>query len=302
MGAGGSRTPSRQPGPPRTYRQVVGDGGSRILEQVAAQRERLEARLALVDAMVAVASGKGGVGKSLLTANLAAGLALRGAAVGVLDADLGGPSISHLLGAAPAPLELGDLGLEPATGAAGIRVVGVNLLQAGEERPVAWQGPTDSTAVWLRSLQSTVLRELLTDTQWGRLDYLLLDTPPGAEHLPVLAQLLPGLRALLIVSIPGQLAQRTVARSILAAQELGLPLAGLVENMAGLDPDPAEDGPSMARRLGIPFLGQVPFDPRLARSAGTGRPYVLDHARTAAGRALMTLVERLQERVRGGPR
>jgi ATP-binding protein involved in chromosome partitioning len=287
----------------KRYRDLAGDGGSDIAGQVGAQQARLRARLGAVRWTVAVVSGKGGVGKSSVTANLAAALTARGLAVGALDADLNGPSLAKMLGARGQTLAVTPAGVEPARSAAGIRVMSMDLLLPDDETPVVWQAPTQAEAhTWRGSMEGTVLREFLTDTAWGALDVLLLDLPPGADRLPTVAGLVPSLSGAIVVTIPSEVSHLVVKKSITLARAAGARLLGLVENMAGYvcgacgAVGPLFEGPGGARtaaELALPFLGAVPFDPRLAAAADRGRPFVAEYADTPAGRALSAIAARL---------
>jgi ATP-binding protein involved in chromosome partitioning len=278
------------------YRDIAGDGGSNILAQVLAQQTRLAARMASIHASVAVVSGKGGVGKSSVTANLAAALASDGLQVGVLDADLNGPSMGKMLGVRGQTLQVEPDGVRPAVSAAGIRILSMDLLLPGDDTPVVWEAPTQAEAhTWRGAMEGTALREFLTDTAWGALDVLLIDLPPGAERLPTLLDLLPGLTGAVVVTIPSAVSHLVVRRAMTLARERGARLLGLVENMAGYAcptcgaVGPLFEGPGgemTAAQHGVPFLGRVPFDPRLAAAADRGRPFVLDHGETPAGLAL----------------
>jgi ATP-binding protein involved in chromosome partitioning len=285
------------------YRDLAGDGGSNIVEQVVAQQARLAARMASVRATVAVVSGKGGVGKSSITANLAGALVSRGLAVGVLDADLNGPSMGKMLGVRGQALRVEADGVRPAVSAEGIRVLSMDLLLPGDDTPVVWAAPTQAEAhTWRGTMEGTALREFLADTAWGDLDVLFIDLPPGAERLPTLLDLLPRLTGAIVVTIPSAVSHLVVRRAMTLARERGARLLGLVENMAGYvcptcgTVGPLFEGPGatvMAGQHGVPFLGCVPFDPRLAAAADRGRPFVLDHADTPAGRALATVASAL---------
>jgi ATP-binding protein involved in chromosome partitioning len=278
------------------YRDIAGDGGSNIVEQVVAQQARLAARMAPIRASVAVVSGKGGVGKSSVTANLAGALVGRGLRVGVLDADLNGPSIGKMLGVRGQTLRVEPDGVQPAVSAEGIRVLSMDLLLPGDDTPVVWDAPTQAEAhTWRGTMEGTALREFLADTAWGALDVLLIDLPPGADRLPTLLDLLPGLTGAVVVTIPSGVSHLVVRRAMTLARERGARLLGLVENMAGYvcptcgTVGPLFEGPggeAMAAQHGLPFLGRVPFDPRLAAAADRGRLFVLDHGETPAGRAL----------------
>ena len=294
----------------KSYRDIAGDGGSNIAEQVVAQQARLAARMAPIRASVAVVSGKGGVGKSSLTANLAGALAGRGLRVGVLDADLNGPSIGKMLGVRGQTLRAGPAGMEPAVSAEGIRVLSMDLLLPGDDTPVVWDAPTQVEAhTWRGTMEGTALREFLADTAWGALDVLLIDLPPGADRLPTLLDLLPGLTGAVVVTIPSGVSHLVVRRAMTLARERGARLLGLIENMAGYvcptcgTVGPLFDGPGgevTAAQHGLPFLGRVPFDPRLAAAADRGRPFVLEHGDSPTGRALTGIAASLAATVLPG--
>src|SRR5687768_551115 len=206
-------------------------GEEDVVAQVVDQRRRLAARLAPVARVVAVGSGKGGVGKSAVAANLAAALAARGLAVGALDADLDGPSLARMLGVAEPP-RTGPEGLVPVRGAGGVGVVGLDLLLDSETAPVRWKGPAEDAHLWRGLLESGALRELLADVAWGPLDALVVDLPPGAGAIDRLAALLPRLDLLLLVTTPSEAARRVVARSVEAARGSRAGAVALVANMA----------------------------------------------------------------------
>jgi ATP-binding protein involved in chromosome partitioning len=288
----------------KRYRDIAGDGGSNIVGQVAAQQARLRERLASVRRIIAVVSGKGGVGKSSITANLAAALAADGLAVGVLDADLNGPSIAKMLGVRGQALRVGEAGVEPARSAGGVRVISMDLLLASDDTPVVWAAPTQTDAhTWRGTMEVNALREFLADTAWGALDLLLLDLPPGADRLPTVADLLPGLTGAVVVTIPSEVSHLVVTRSIALARDADVRLLGLVENMAGYAclhcgaMRPLFSGPGgerTAAALGIPFLGPVPFDFRLAAAADQGRPFVVEFPESPTGRALYAIAAMLR--------
>lgn len=290
---------------------------SNVLGQVLAQRERVATRLAQINRVVAVMSGKGGVGKSALTANLAAALATQGVLVGVLDADIHGASAAAMLGARGQQVVIDSEGARPALGVAEVQVMSMDLFLEDDDASVAWRHPgglAADTFVWRGTLEANALREFLADTAWGRLDYLLIDMPPGADRFETLMRLVPDLTGTLVVTIPSQVSHLVVRRAIKAAQQAGARLLGLVENMAGLPGTPAgqsqdqvtreqgeahstSSGEAFAAKVGIPYLGQIPFEPRLAHTTDAGRPFVLEHSQTAAGQAIMALTQMLEERL-----
>jgi len=267
-----------------------------VLGQVVAQRAAVARRLASVRRVVAIASGKGGVGKSLLTANLAAVLTSSAGRVGVLDADIHGPSAALMLGARGQRLLLGPDGARPAVGVSGVQVISMDLFLEGDDTAVRWRhygGLAEDSFVWRGTLEANVLREFLADTDWGALDYLLIDMPPGADRFETLLRLLPELGGALLVTTSSEASVLVVRRAAAAAQQAGARILGLVENMA----QPADPGPGegLAHDLGIPFLGRVPFDPELARSTDAGRPGVLTDPNGPGARAIFDLAGRLQE-------
>jgi ATP-binding protein involved in chromosome partitioning len=284
----------------KRYRDIVGDGGSNIVGQVEAQQARLGARLREVKAIVAVVSGKGGVGKSSITANLAGAFALTGARVGVLDADLNGPSMATMLGVRGRTLAVGAEGVEPPAGALGIRVMSMDLLLADDATPLTWAAPTQAEAhTWRGTMEANALREFLADTAWGALDVLLIDLPPGTDRLATIVGLVPVLAGTVIVTIPSDVSRLIVRKSITVAAAAPAPILGLVENMAGAFPGDGAEG--LARDSGVPFLGRVPFDAALAAAADAGRPYVAVAPATPAALAISAIADRLRETLRLTP-
>lgn len=224
--------------------------------------------LSKIQHVVAVMSGKGGVGKSSVTALLATALRRRGLAVGVLDADITGPSIPRLFGLHKRP-EFTEFGMFPPLTDTGIKVMSLNLLLDAEDDPVIWRGPLIGGAV----------KQFWTDVVWGDLDYLLIDLPPGTGDSPLtVLQILP-LDGLVIVTSPQELANMVVKKAIKMADKMEIPIIGLVENMSyAICPHCEEKwelfGPSrgagVAQDIGIPFLGTIPLDPRLTALCDTG--------------------------------
>jgi ATP-binding protein involved in chromosome partitioning len=277
----------------KKYKDIVGDGGSDIIGQVEAQQGRLRERLASVRAVVAIVSGKGGVGKSALTANLACCLAQSGSRVGVLDADLNGPTMAKMLGVRGQRLVVAPAGVEPPRTSLGVKVMSMDLLLASDSAPLAWDAETQAEAhTWRGSMEASALREFLADTNWGELDVLLLDLPPSTDRLATVASLVERLAGTVIVTIPSDVSYLVVRKSITVAGQMKAPVLGLVENMAGLFP--GGDAARLAREAGIPFLGRVPFDPALAAAADRGEPFVAIAPESAAVRALMAVAAQIR--------
>jgi len=261
----------------RTYRQVTGQDRSGLLSQVVAQRQRVSERLAGVRHVVAVMSGKGGVGKSHLTATLARGIAGTGRSIGVLDADLKSPTCSRMLGAR-GPVSVGEHGADPVVGDSGIKVFSTDLL-LDEGQPLQWREPQNERFIWRGVLETGALREFLSDVAWGKLDVLLIDLPPGGDRLADLAALVPGLAGAIAVTIPSEESRRSVERSIETARQAGIRVLGIVENMSGYAcPScgetrplfPGTAGEDLARQFAIPLLASTPFDARRSSRAASG--------------------------------
>jgi ATP-binding protein involved in chromosome partitioning len=269
----------------KRYKDIAGDGGSNIAGQVEAQQDRLKRRLESVRAVVAIVSGKGGVGKSTITANLACSFALDGWKVGVLDADLNGPTQAKVLGVRGRRLVIADGVVEPPATPLGVKVMSMDLLLPTDAAPLTWAAPVqDEAHTWRGAMEANALREFLADTSWGALDMLLLDLPPGTDRLTTIASLVPALSGIVVVTIPSDVSQLVVRRSITVAAGTRAPVLGLVENMAGLFPGP--DAVKLAAEAGIPYLGSVPFDRALAVAADQGEPFVATAPERGSAEAL----------------
>ena len=252
----------------RTYHALGGADVSRLGEQVDAQRERVRARLRTVSRVVAVASGKGGVGKSWITAALALGAAARGKRVALLDADLKAPTAARLLGAG-GPLRVDEQGVHPAEGRRGVRVLSSDLLLS-DGAPLMWRARTGDDFAWRTLLETGMLRELLGDGAWGDLDLLFVDLPPDVDRLADLATLAPSLAGVVMVTIPSEDSRAAVRRAMRRAADAGIPLLGVVENMVGQrcarcgDVSPlfaGDAGAWLAGEFAVPLLARVPFAP-----------------------------------------
>jgi|SRR6267378_5207362 len=236
----------------RTYHQLTDPDRSGLADQIGAQRRRVAEQLAGVQRILAVMSGKGGVGKSYVTAHLARSLARSGRAVGVLDADFNGPTIPALL---QTPPEAGP----PAIGLDGVKCVSMgHFLTDGA--PLSFTGPPAEGFVWRGAMEAAALREFLGDVEWGRLDFLLLDLPPGMERYLELCDILGAPPAVLTVTIPTAESRDAVRRAMRAAVERGSDLLGIVENMVGPQ-FPGTAGDDLAREFNAPVIARIPFNP-----------------------------------------
>ena len=289
----------------KTYEDLAGDGGSNIIEQVEALGKKLRSRLDRIKYKVALMSGKGGVGKSSLTANVAACLVDKGYSVGILDADLNGPSICHLLGLKNShKLIVDDRGVQPRNGTHGIKLMSMDILLSSPDSPVMWTEEADATAVWVSTMESTALRELVADTDWGDLDFLLIDMPPGSDRIDNIRSLIPELAGVVEITIPSLLSQHIVSKSISKNNKMKVPIIGLIENMAGYTcPHCEKEGPlfegenveSLAKQKNISYLGKIPFDTRIGRKTDSGSLYYMDNKDSVTGKAINSVVEKILE-------
>lgn len=280
--------------------------GSQLLEQVLAQHAKVSARLETIGAVIAIASGKGGVGKSAVTANLAVSLTRRGARVGVVDADLNGPSLGRMLGLLGSRLVDGPDGVVPPAGAAGVLGISTELLLK-EDAPLRWKGPDSDRVVWLGLTEAAVLREFLSDVVWGELDYLLIDIPPGTDKIGRFLDLVPNPASVLVVTIPSEVALSVVSRSVAMLQEAGVESIGVVGNMSGyaspgaVRPLPLFSGDGIRRlteSTGLELWAEIPFDPGMgARTDGGDPPGASDDS--LFGKAFQALADRVERGVGG---
>lgn len=268
-------------------------------EQKAKQQEQIKEKMANVKHKIAIISGKGGVGKTLVTVNLAAALAKgRKGKVGILDADLTGPCVPRMLGLKGHRMELGTDGIMPARGLKDIAVVSMDFLLPGDDAPVIWRGP----------LKMGAIRQFLGEVAWGDLDYLLIDLPPGTgdESLSVM-QLLPELDGVIIVTIPSEVSQAVVKKAVTFARQMNVPILGIVENMSGLvcphcskliDVFSKGGGAKVADEMSVELIGSIPMDPRVAMDSDSGIPFIYSHPDSPAAIAFNGVVERILAQVK----
>jgi len=230
-----------------------------------------------------VMSGKGGVGKSTVAVNLAFSLAQKGMKVGILDADMHGPSVPKMLGLPNLPLTVTENDrIVPTKVPPSIKVVSIAFLLRDRDSPVIWRGPVKMGAI----------RQFLEEVEWGDLDYLIVDLPPGTGDEPLsTAQLVPSPDGAIIVTTPQDVALLSVRKSINFVRAVGMKPLGLVENMYGMNCphcgekiDLFEDGGVLKAvdELGVPLLGKIPLSPEISRSGDSGKPFVSDKTNGAA--------------------
>ena len=243
-----------------------------------------EGALARVKNVICVGSGKGGVGKSTVTSNLAAALQVEGRPAAALDADVWGYSIPRMLGVHGRPQVSGERKIIPLDGPAGVKAISIEFFLNERDQAITWRGPMLHKAI----------RQFLEDVDWGELDYLLIDLPPGTGDVSMtLAQLLPQAK-FVVVTTPQQAAQKVAARAAETAKRFDLEIAGVIENMSGFTTPSGErftifgegGGQLLADELDVPLLGKIPLQEELRVSADQGRPLVLEDPDAPAAQAL----------------
>ncbi len=247
---------------------------------------------------ILVMSGKGGVGKSTVAVNLALGLANRGHKVGLMDVDLHGPDVCRMLnltGTLEPPKNPSDL-VPPLVYSDNVKVVSLEYMMKDRDEAIIWRGP----------LKIQAIRQFVADMDWGELDYLVVDAPPGTGDEPLsVAQTIPGVQAV-VVTTPQAVALADVRKSINFCKTLEMPIAGLIENMSGFICPHCEEtvdifssggGEQTARDFDLPFLGRVPMDPRVVIAGDTGKPYLSSDEDTPATKAFSAVVEAIEIRM-----
>jgi ATP-binding protein involved in chromosome partitioning len=249
-------------------------------------------RMARIKHKIIIASGKGGVGKSTISVNLARALQMKGLRVGVLDADITGPDIPKLLGIEDQKLMQGSEGIEPAN-ANGIKAASMALILSSRETPVVWRGPMKMAAI----------KQFIQDVNWGDLDFLIVDLPPGTSDEPLsVLQLIPDLAGAIIVTTPQEVSLLDSRKAVNMVKAMKLPVLGIVENMSGLKCPHCQEtinifssggGERMAEEMNVPFLGAIPIDPQVCALGDSGQTFA--ECKTQAGESFALIVERLLE-------
>jgi ATP-binding protein involved in chromosome partitioning len=265
-------------------------------EALQLQMKKLKENMKKIKHKIAVISGKGGVGKSTVTVNLAMAFALHGYAnsVGILDADITGPCIPKMLALKDRHIQSTSEGLYPVVGPLGIRVVSMGFLLPSDETPVIWRGP----------LKMSAIRQFLSDIAWGELSFLLIDLPPGTGDEPLsIMQLIPEMDGVVIVTIPSEVSQIVVKKAVTFSRKLNIPIFGIIENMSGfvcpecgkrVDIFKTGGGEKIARELNTPFLGKIPIDPEICSDSDSGKPFIMNHPDSPSSKAFMEIVKKIE--------
>jgi ATP-binding protein involved in chromosome partitioning len=261
------------------------------------QEQRLKMKMSKIKHKIAVISGKGGVGKSTVTVNLAMSFALQGHTdkVGVLDADITGPCVPKMLGLHGQKLQAGPAGVFPTMGPLGVKVVSMDFLLPSDEAPVIWRGP----------LKMKAISQFLSDITWGELDFLFIDLPPGTGDEPLsIMQLIPEMDGVVIVTIPSEVSQIVVKKAVTFSRKLNIPVIGIIENMSGficpkcgaeIEIFKVGGGKKIAKDLKIPFLGKIPIDPAICVDSDSGIPFVTENPASPAVKAFAEIVMKIKQ-------
>jgi ATP-binding protein involved in chromosome partitioning len=262
-------------------------------EQQFQDRRDLERRMCQIGMKLLVMSGKGGVGKSTVAANLAASLALMGKSVGLLDVDIHGPSIPKLMGLENERLVTHGQEIVPIEIGPNLKVMSIGFLLESPTDAVIWRGP----------MKYGVIQQFLKDVEWGQLDYLVIDAPPGTGDEPLsVAQLVGQPAGAILVTTPQDLAVADVRRSVSFCEKVSLPVVGIIENMSGLVCPHCHKmiplfktggGEALAHEMNVPFLGSIPIDPEIVECGDNGTPYAHRFAESPAAKSFATIVDRI---------
>ena len=256
-------------------------------------RRDLERRMCQIGMKLLVMSGKGGVGKSTVAANLAASLALMGKSVGLLDVDIHGPSIPKLMGLENERLVTHGQEIVPIEIGPNLKVMSIGFLLESPTDAVIWRGP----------MKYGIIQQFLKDVEWGQLDYLVIDAPPGTGDEPLsVAQLVGQPAGAILVTTPQDLAVADVRRSVSFCEKVSLPVVGIIENMSGLVCPHCHEmiplfktggGEALAHEMNVPFLGSIPIDPEIVECGDNGTPYAHHFAERMAANKFAAIVGRI---------
>jgi len=254
-------------------------------------KKRLDERLSKIKYKIMVMSGKGGVGKSTVSVSLASALHALGYSVGILDADIHGPNVPKMFGMTQKGVQSGENGLIPFEAAEGLKVMSVAFLLENDDDAIIWRAP----------VKHGMIEQFVSDVDWGELDFIIIDLPPGTGDEPLsVAHIIGGVDGAVIVTTPQEVALLDSRKSVTFARKLNIPILGIVENMSGMvcphcgetvDLFKSGGGEKAANEMGVNFLGKVPIDPMVVVQGDSGKPYVLEVKDTPTALAFRKIAE-----------
>ncbi|MBN2534418.1 MAG: Mrp/NBP35 family ATP-binding protein [Spirochaetales bacterium] len=257
------------------------------------QEKRLKKNLSRIKNKIIVISGKGGVGKTTVSVNLAYALAMKNLQTGIMDADIHGPNIAKMLGIEGRQLTGGQSGIEPLRVLPNLKAISIALLIEDQDSPIIWRGP----------LKMATIKQFISDVNWGELDYLIIDSPPGTGDEPLsTCQLIPDINGAVIVTTPQDVAILDSRKTVLFAKQLNVPVIGIIENMSGFVCPYCKGktnlfgeggGKKAASDLHVPFLGQIPVEPEMVTYGDSGKPFIHFRKETETAKILKEIVERI---------
>lgn len=266
-------------------------------EKEAHAQERLASKLSHIKHRIMVMSGKGGVGKSTVSTNLAVTCSLEGFNVGLLDADIHGPNIPKMLGIELRQVEGSNYGMIPVEVFPNLKVISMAFFIGDRDNPIVWRGP----------LKHSAINQFLGEVEWGDLDFLVIDLPPGTGDEPLsVAHLIKNVDGAIIVTTPQDVALLDSRKAVTFSRMLNIPVIGIVENMSGLICPHCHmevslfkkgGGEKAAQDLKVPFLGRIPIDPEMVTDCDRGMPFVMAHPESEATKAFKEIARRCKDYV-----
>lgn len=254
---------------------------AQVMKQLIDQSLTVKTRMGKIRRKILVLSGKGGVGKSMTTVNMALAFARLGLKVGILDVDLNGPCVPKMLGMNGEKFTLTTEGAIPPVGPLGMKIASMEFFLK-KDTPLQWKGAMDLSPIWLGMVEMNVIREFLGDIVWGELDLLLVDLPPGAaaDKPPAIVGYIPELDGAIVVTTPSEVTGDVVKKSIIYTRDVGIKVLGLIENMSGFLCPHCEteselfEGSSeqLCQELKVQLLGKIPFSRKMSRACDQGIP------------------------------
>ena len=265
------------------------------MEKKGYDNSKINKSLSNIKHKLVVLSGKGGVGKSTVSANLAISLSEKGYNVGILDSDMHGPSIPKILGVEDKRPEPSEDGINPVFALPKLKVMSMGFLLQDKDSPVIWRGP----------LKMAAIKQFIGDVSWGELDYLIVDLPPGTGDEPLsIAQLIPNSDGAIVVTTPQDVALLSVRKSINFVKKMNMSVIGIIENMSGfkcphcgksIDIFKTGGGKKASIDFKVPLLGKIPIDPEIVNTGDSGEPFIVKNANSDAAKTFSDIVKNIEK-------